>query len=91
MSCSAELNQNLVGQRTPVARSVCALRSDLEPLVRSICNHKPTLGLRHVQSMPWLSSWAHPRGLAKTLGLVFVHLHSPHTKVYPLHASHLSQ
>ena len=48
MSCSAELNQDLVGQRTPVARSVCALRSDLEPLVRSICNHKPTLGLRHV-------------------------------------------
>ena len=54
MPCLAELNQNLVGQCVlfSVACLVCALLSYPEPLVCSICNQDPTLGLRRVQSVP---------------------------------------
>ena len=48
MSCSAELNQNLVSQRVLllIAHSICALRYHPEPLVRSIYDYEPTLGVR---------------------------------------------
>ena len=54
ISCPADLNQDLVAERTLllVTRSVCALRSYPEPLVCSIYDHEPTLGLRLVPSAP---------------------------------------
>ena len=54
ISYSTELNQDLVGHRAllSVARLVCALLSYPKPLVRLICNHELTLGLRLIQSAP---------------------------------------
>ena len=93
LPCSVELNQDLVGQHVLllVTHSVCALRSYPKPLVHLIYDHELTLGLRPFHLRHVLSFWAHPCGLATTLGLSSVHLNSPQTEVCPLHASHLPQ